>query len=221
VAALVAIFSTKDIVVTGRYVIVMTITTVCLLGPWWARNYKRFQSPVLTTLNVGESLYDGLNPKATGASDMSFTRDEKISAMSEKQRDMQWRRKAIAWAIDHPVRVLELAMIKFGRFWSPWPNEPRFQTPAVVATTTLYTLPMYVLALVGAIAGWKGTPTDRTLVLLVIIPTLYFCGLHMIFVSSVRYRVVILPLLSLLTALGGKSVWPREKRSPDGEPVHA
>ena len=211
-AASVALLSSKEFITTSRYVLIMAITTCCMLGPWWSRNYKLFHAPVLTTLNVGESLYDGLNPAATGASEMSFTRDEEIAAMTEEERDAHWRSEAITWASAHPVRALELALIKFGRFWSPWPNEPRFRTPVVMTATTLYTIPLYLLAIVGMITAWRGTPSERTLVLLVMVPTLYFCGLHMIFVSSVRYRVVVLPLLSLLAAYGWAALGKHDNR---------
>jgi len=213
IAAAVALIASTHRLATGRFVIVMGLTTACFLGPWWIRNYEIFHTPVLTTLNVGESLYDGLNPHATGASEMTFTRDEVVSGMSEKERDDHWRKEAIAWATTHPERVAQLALIKLARFWSPWPNEPRFQTPAVVATTTLYTVPVYLFAFVGLWFAWRGTPSDRTLVFFVLVPTIYFCGLHLIFVSSVRYRVVIMPLLALLCGLGIRSILPRAERS--------
>ncbi|MBX9654428.1 glycosyltransferase family 39 protein [bacterium] len=208
IAAFVALVTSGTFLTTGRYVLVMGITTACFLAPWWVRNYKLFHAPVLTTLNVGESLFDGLNPKATGASEMSFTRDESVLAMSEKDRDDHWRKEAINWARANPARLVELACIKFARFWSPWPNEPRFQTPMVMAATTLFTVPVYLLAIIGVWSAWRGTPSDRILVLLVLVPTLYFCGLHLIFVSSVRYRAVIMPLLALVAGLGVRSILP-------------
>jgi hypothetical protein len=208
IAAFVALVTSGTFLTTGRYVLVMGITMACFLAPWWVRNYKLFHAPVLTTLNVGESLFDGLNPKATGASEMSFTRDESVLAMSEKDRDDHWRKEAINWARANPARVVELACIKFARFWSPWPNEPRFQTPMVVTATTLFTVPVYLLAIIGVWSAWRGTPSDRMLVLLVLVPTIYFCGLHLIFVSSVRYRAVIMPLLALVAGLGVRSILP-------------
>ncbi len=51
---------------------------VCLLGfgltmaPWWLRNYLATGRWILTTTQAGPTLYDGLNPQATGASEMSF-----------------------------------------------------------------------------------------------------------------------------------------------------
>jgi hypothetical protein len=78
----------------------------------------------------------------------------------------------------------------------------------VVTATTLFTVPVYLLAIIGVWSAWRGTPSDRMLVLLVLVPTIYFCGLHLIFVSSVRYRAVIMPLLALVAGLGVRSILP-------------
>jgi hypothetical protein len=172
-----------------------------LWAPWWIRNAAIFGVFVSTTLNVGESLYDGLSPKANGASDTSFARDPEVQKLPEPQRDRIWRDRAVAYAKEHPRRVLQLTVVKWARFWSPWPNESRFRDWRVMTATGGYSLVLDGLAIVGV---WLFRRRVGFLAFC-LLPTLYFCALHLIFVSSVRYRIPTTPLMAILA--GAAAAW--------------
>ena len=184
----------------GRVLGIAALGMLLVLMPWWYRNYRVYRTFVPTTLNVGESLYDGLNPHATGASDMGFLDDARRRAeylrMSEVDRNRLWWDRAVDFAVSNPGRVLELAAIKVGRFWSPWPNEQRFRSPMVVAATALATIPVWGLALLAL------CKLPRGFVVVGVVPALYFCAIHSVFVSSVRYRAPAMPLLAVLAGAG-------------------
>lgn len=189
---------------------ILMVTTMCLtMLPWWVRNYRVTGTWVPTTLQLGASLYDGLNPRATGASDMWFskpffdalkahTKRDPSSAQTgfEVCLDRRLRDAAITWAKQHPMAVVHLAGQKFLRTWSPWPHASEFQNwPARVIIAVGY-LPLLIMGLIGAVRyvrhGWP--------YLLCVLPAAYFTLLHMIFVGSIRYRQPAMMVMIILAA---------------------
>ncbi len=189
---------------------------VLTMSPWWIRNDRVLGAFVPTTTNVGESLYDGWNPRADGSSNFWFKGDETTRAMGEIEQDRHWRNEAIAWAKENPGRVSKLAVMKFLRFWSPIPNESRFRQPLWLVATAGTTLPIYLLAILG---WWSARPMPlRLLAYYSLIPIVTFCLLHLIFVSSVRYRVPIMPIFALWAGVALASRWPWTSRT-EASPV--
>jgi hypothetical protein len=99
---------------------------------------------------------------------------------------------------DRPGRVVKLALTKARRTWSPVANADDYQSPAVRLVGLAWSLPVYALAIAGAIVLWR--KGDGRLVLLLLLPAIYLTLLHMIFVGSVRYRLPAMPMLEVLAA---------------------
>jgi 4-amino-4-deoxy-L-arabinose transferase-like glycosyltransferase len=180
--------------------------------PWWIRNASVTGRFVPTTLQVGASLYDGLNPHATGASNMEFVkRFEAEEAQAEKESsadrgeslelrlDHRMRDESLAWARANPGRALQLAGIKFLRMWNVWPNEPRLSASWLAGFLVFFTYtPLLILAIMGA---WRTVGRGWPYILCCL-PAVYLTLLHVVFVSSIRYRdPAMLALLAL--AAGG------------------
>jgi len=175
--------------------------------PWWVRNARVTGHFVPTTLQVGASLYDGLNPLATGASNMDF-----VAPKSEAERrrpaaggrpadsfeyrlDRRMTHEALRWAWAHPGRAVELAAVKLVRLWNLWPNERQFSGWPIRVVVALGYLPVLALGLVGAVGSFRrGWPY-----VLCWLPAAYFTLLHVVFVSSIRYRE---PAMLALMVLG-------------------
>jgi 4-amino-4-deoxy-L-arabinose transferase-like glycosyltransferase len=182
------------------------MAAMCLtLAPWWIRNARVTGHFVPTTLQVGASLYDGLNPAADGASDMSFVprfveQERRIASPEdfEYRLDRRLRSAALAWAAEHPGRAIELAGIKFLRMWNVWPNEAEFRSwPLRLAVLVTY-LPVLGLSIWGV---WRFTRRGWPYVLCWL-PAVYLTLLHVVFVSSIRYRdPAILALLVLAAGI--------------------
>ncbi len=172
---------------------------VVALLPWTLRNRAITGHPIVTTLWVGPSLYDGLNPDATGNSDMQFfERDHLLGSMSEYEMDREYRRRAWSFAGEHPGRAVTLGFAKLLRYWKPWPNAEQFRSWWMCFGMA----DLYLAVFGGAIAGiWKLRRDFRCL-LLTAVPILYFAAIHSVFVGSLRYRLPAEYPLMILTAVG-------------------
>lgn len=182
---------------------------VLTMSPWWLRNYSITGRFIPTTLQVGASLYDGLSPQADGSSDMDFVprfvqqqRWEDAAAIEpikdsfEERLDWRMRDASIAWAMTHSLRVLQLAGVKFVRMWSPWPHAEGLGGVAARVAIAAGYVPLIVLGLIGA---WQFGRRDRAAAVL-ILPAIYFSLLHIVFVSSLRYRQPAMLLFAVLAA---------------------
>jgi len=189
-----------------RLAAIVVLAASAVMAPWWIRNAQIFGKFVPTAVWIGASLYDGLSPEATGASDMGFLGEEPFVSLGELEQDAELRRRALAFVKDDPERALELAAIKAGRFWSPWPNADTLNAPGIAAFSAATTIPIFFLLLFGI---WICRKDIRTLTLLGG-SLLAFFLLHLIFVGSIRYRLpgmvpaMGLAALGLIRLLGGR-----------------
>jgi hypothetical protein len=185
--------------------------------PWGLRNQAVTGHFTLTTFWVGPSLYDGLNPQATGDSDMRFFDEENLLArMSEYEMDREYRRRAWQFAAEHPGRTVELMAIKLWRYLSPWPNARQFQS----LTIRLVASGSFLALLIPALAGtWQ--MRNRPLVLAFTWgPLLYFAAIHLWFVGSIRYRLPAEYPLAVLSGAGmaawASAVWSSKPLTEGG-----
>ncbi len=196
-------------------------TTVLVLAglsvafiPWVVRNYRVTGGKfVVTTLWAGPSLYDGLHPGATGESDMTFfERDGLMTKMTEYEVDRYYRNKALAFVREHPQRVLELAFIKLGRFWSPWPNTEQFRRWWISLPAAM----CFLLIILPAGYGAWMVRRRAAVLLFTLGPVVYFSAIHSVFIGSIRYR---LPAESALCVLAGAGLAALINRFRKGSPA--
>ncbi|MDG3006044.1 glycosyltransferase family 39 protein [Paludisphaera mucosa] len=165
-------------------VLVAAAGFAAVMGPWWVRNQRVYGEFVPTALWMGASLYDGLNPNATGASDMRFLKDPDVWPLGEQDQDALLKRRAFAFVRDQPARAAWLALVKLGRYWSPWPNAEGVRSLWLTVAAGLTMTPLLALTALGL---WTLRRDPRTWVLLAG-PILYFGMVHAAFASSMRYR---------------------------------
>jgi 4-amino-4-deoxy-L-arabinose transferase-like glycosyltransferase len=166
-------------------------TTVLLLQlavllPWGYRNWRALGAWVLTTTNSGVTLYDGLNPDATGASDQRFVGSmPQLRRMTEVQRSEYLSNLAWQYARQHPRRALELAARKVARTWSPVPLSHEYGRRRNVVIGALYMIPLLLMVVMGL---WRG-PLPVSAKVFLLLPAIYFTAAHAVSVGSLRYRL--------------------------------
>jgi len=197
---------------------------VLTMSPWWVRNASVTGEFVLTTLQVGPSLYDGMHDGATGASDegmafMSRFAEEQLAedatssslrsafecSTFEYRLNRRAQRAAIEWMVTHPADVALLAWRKFLRTWSLWPNGGEVGSSTLRLLLTVGCFGVLALACVGSQSSWPlklQLQVDGTSATFYWLPTAYFTLLHMIFVGSIRYREPALLVLTILAGIG-------------------
>ncbi|EAQ81266.1 ArnT family glycosyltransferase [Blastopirellula marina] len=189
------------------------LTFMAAMSPWWVRNYQVAGRFVPTSLQVGASLYDGIRPNSDGGSDMAFVesfRAEQLAADAasdgplvgtlETRLDDRMKAASIAWGKEHPSEVVSLAGRKLLRYWNFWPNETSFQSVKFRLIIAVGYLPILLLGLAGLVIYRRHSLG----VWLCGLPIFYFSLLHMIFVSSIRYRQP--PMLPLTVLAAGAAV---------------
>lgn len=187
----------------------MIVGCFAALLPWAYRNYSVTGHWVFTSLWSGPSLYDGLHPDATGASDMTFVDRERVfEQMSEYDANSDYKRRAFAFAWENKLRTLQLAFIKAGRYLSPGPNADGFSKGPVYLIAAGFNVIFAGLVLWGI---W--VVRVRAVFLAVAgAPFLQFLLVHMVFVGSIRYRLPVEYPLSLLAAVGIVSLFWQDPR---------
>jgi 4-amino-4-deoxy-L-arabinose transferase-like glycosyltransferase len=195
-----------------RSAVLIAVGVALVMGPWWVRNARTYGRFVATSVWFGASLYDGLNPGATGASDMRFREQGDIRTLEELEQDATLTRRAVEFARENPGRVLELAVVKFGRYFSPWPNAEEIRSRWLAVASAAVVIPVYCLIIAGL---WNRRRDVRATVLLAG-PLFYFCAVHLVFVSSIRYRIPGEMVAATLAGMGFRSIEGRIRQGGDG-----
>lgn len=184
--------------------VALVVIPLLALVPWAVRNRLVLGEWVWLTTRGGISLYDGQGPQATGGSDLAAANAlPEIQHLSETQQNRFFVQRSWEQMSADPARVLRLAAHKLARMWSPWLHAEGYRGPALQAISMGWSVPVYLLALLGV---WRLRRQGWRLAILVL-PVIYLSAVHMVFVGSVRYRVPIMPILDLWAGIGAIELW--------------
>lgn len=202
----------------GQYALIYVV----LLTPWWVHNHVKYDQFVRLSLGDGLVLYAGNNPlNQTGGGVIDQANgiiDLDASGFAHLREDpVAWRAAlrdaAFTYIEENPERFVEMAAVKFVRFWRLWPFAPDFQSPVHVAASLVSfgTVLMGSLAflILHGIAHWRQ-----------LLPLIMFAGyltaIHMVTIGSIRYRLPIEPFMIMLAAMQFE-LWIRHFREKGKE----
>lgn len=179
----------------------MVLLSGLVLLPWAYRNYRVLGTWVWTTTNGGITAYDGLHPDATGASDQSFVEVmPELRRMDELGRNEHLRRLAMEAATDDPLRVAQLAARKALRTWSPVTLSEDYSSTKYWLVGLLYSVPFDLLVIAGLLSSPRRGGLGVSAKVFLLLPAIYFTGIHALTVGSVRYRIPLEPPMAVIAA---------------------
>jgi 4-amino-4-deoxy-L-arabinose transferase-like glycosyltransferase/SAM-dependent methyltransferase len=207
-----------------RQCLLLVLGASLLIAPWTVRNWVVLDSPILISTNAGVSARTGHAPDSTGTSMWTSdpVRDSSGELFTAEQSAYDpewevvgyrvWTRRAIEYAVTHPMREVELTRYKIYHLYRsdsgviPWlttlgvtPIEPHWLQDHlwVVFDASYYSVLFAALAFMPL---WvvRGGPKKQLLVNVLIVWTLF----HIAFNGEPRYHVPLYPIFAL-SAMGG------------------
>jgi 4-amino-4-deoxy-L-arabinose transferase-like glycosyltransferase len=179
------------------------LVVIASLVPWAARNQRVIGQWCWLTTRGGISLYDGVGPQATGASDLGDIKaGPEVAGMTEVQWDRYFLDQSLRAVAEEPGRIIRLAWRKLKRMWNPFPNVETYQSSTIRLIAAGWTVPTFAIAVAGVILWVRRNKGEGVRgVLFLLLPALYLSLLHSVFVGSVRYRMGAMPGIEILTAV--------------------
>jgi 4-amino-4-deoxy-L-arabinose transferase-like glycosyltransferase len=184
-----------------RHLLVYSIIYIALMSPWWMHNYRAYGSFVRLDLASGFVFYSGNNPlNRTGGGILGQDFDQKSfdGITDPVARDRAMWNAGVSYVAENPRRFLELAWLKFERFWRPWPYAQDYATPLYVVVSLASFVPVLILTVIYlAIWGWW----ERIRIAPVLAWGAYLTLIHTIFIGSLRYRLPLEPFMIMFAAV--------------------
>jgi len=182
-----------------KYLGLFFISYVVIMSPWWLHQYEKYDEFVRLSLGDGIILYSGNNPLNLSGGGIVGD-DVDMSSFGKEQnpiiKNNMMKDAAFSYIVENPGRFIELAGLKFVRFWRLWPHTSSYQQWYIVAASIL----SYGLVLFCSIGFICKNARYYIKTLLPIFSIfLYLTIVHMITIGSIRYRFPLEPFLVIFS----------------------
>jgi 4-amino-4-deoxy-L-arabinose transferase-like glycosyltransferase len=172
---------------------------VILMSPWWLRNYNIFNQFVPFTTSSTFVLYSGNNPmniSGGGIGGVDLKDIEGIEKLTEIEKMKLYKKEALNFIKDNPNVFLKNMYTKFLRFWRLYPYAKEFTSKKYIILSLMSYGVVLFFALIGLVKFF-----DKFIILLPIYLWIsYMTFVHMVYISSIRYRLPIEPFLIIIAS---------------------
>jgi Gpi18-like mannosyltransferase len=181
------------------------VVYVIFMSPWWYHQVHKYDQFVRLNLGDGIVWFSGNNPEnqsgggVTGSvkgDDMNISLFASITNPIEKNNAM--KKAAFEFIQENPQRFIELAGIKFIRFWRLWPYAPEYENPLYILISLASYGVILILSIIFSLQYMKVNFRRISPILLLL---LYFTAVHMVLISSIRYRLPLEPFLIIFASV--------------------
>lgn len=178
---------------------------VLFMTPWWLHQVHKYDQFVRLNLGDGIVWFSGNNPDnqsgggvagSVRGDDMNFSVFSSITNPIERNNAM--KQAAFKFIEANPQRFIELARIKFIRFWRLWPYAPEYENPLYIIMSLASYGVILVLSIIFSIRYMKVNFRRISPILLLIF---YFTTVHMVLIASIRYRLPLEPFLIIFASV--------------------
>ena len=199
--------------VKKMHVFLFVLSLVLIVLPWMIRNKLVFDTYSLTT-NSGRNLWLGNNEHTTLNSGSDIEMPDKLRHLiensTEAQADLIFKKHALSFIKDQPLKTVFLWLGKGLALWRP---DPSPTTGGYTKRGTLICLASYfsyIPVLLLAVFSWFAADKQkRSIMRLWFFYAVGFTLLHAVFISKVRFRLPLDVFLIMMAAYGVFIIYKR------------
>ncbi len=215
----------------AKWLILLTIGYVIVVGPWSIRNTILHKRPVIVNTMGGFNLYMGnyehtpLN-RAWAAVDLAgdkawyYGHEQELSGMQEVEKEEWCKKKAKEFILNHKFLTLKRDLIKAANFWGMERSiiggiiaghYPGLDNKVYLAFITLAIFSVYAIVVISSVFGFVyNISRKRYNILFVVLLIGYFTAMHSIVFGHSRYHIPLIPLLIIFASwaiVNLKRIW--------------
>lgn len=175
-----------------------------LMSPWWYHNYKKYDHFVRLNLSAGHLLYSGNNPlnnsgggvghRDTDKSDVDLTIFDHIEDPVKKE--LLQRQTALKYIFDNKTKTFKMIFVKLSRLWRVTPYAENYQHIYYKYISYLSYGLLSFLTILFFIS--KTFSKYKLLSIIFLTIFLYLSLIHVVTISSIRYRLPIEPFFIII-----------------------